>query len=253
TRFNGMGVLKVVANVNKIIGPKIIGIDAAYQGKLDQLLIDLDATPDKANLGANAILSVSQAVLEASAISYKMPIYAYIQAKYQIADKNSGLPTPIFNLINGGKHGAGNLDFQEFHIVPTTRKNYHQALECGGEIYQALKKALIYRGAIHSVGDEGGFAPNLFTNMDALEILMEAIGATEYQFGRDVFLGLDAAANFFFKNGKYTIKDRAQPFNRKEMIKYYVDLNNQYRLFSLEDALYEDDWDGWAELTQTIR
>ena len=252
TRFNGMGVLKAVANVNKIIAPKIIGMDAAYQGKLDQLLINLDGTQNKSKLGSNTILSVSQAVLEASAASYKMPIHAYIKAKYLITNKNSRLPTPTFNLINGGRHGAGNLNFQEFYIIPSVRNTYHQALECGEEIYQALKKSLIYRGAIHSVGDEGGFVPNLFTNMDALEILIEAIGMTKYQFGRDVFLGLDAASNFFFKNGKYIIKDRAKPFNRKEMIKYYMDLNDQYRLFSLEDALFEDDWNGWTQLTQAI-
>lgn len=251
-RFNGMGVLKAVANVNKIITPKIIGMDAAYQGKLDQLLINLDGTKNKSKLGANAILSVSQAALEASAVSYKMPTHAYIKAKYSIINKNPGLPILTFNLIKGGRYGAGNLNFQEFYIIPSSRNSYHQALECGKEIYKALKKSLIYRGAKHSIGDEGDFIPNLFTNMDALEILVEAIGTTKYQFSRDVFLGLNAASNFFFKSGRYTIKDRVNPFNRKEMIKYYIDLNNQYRLFSLEDALFEDDWNGWAELTQTI-
>ena len=251
-RFNGMGVLKAMANVNKIIAPKIIGMDAAYQGKLDQFLINLDGTPNKSKLGANAILAVSQAVLEASAVSYKMPIHAYIQAKYFITNKNSVLPTPTFSLINGGKHAAGNLDFQEFYIVPSARNTYHEALECDQEIYQALKKSLIYRKVIHSVDDKGGFAPNLFTNMDALEILVEAVGTTKYQFGRDVFLGLDVASSFFFKNGKYIIKDRIEPFNKQEMIKYYIDLNNQYHLFGIEDALFEDDWNGWTELTQAI-
>jgi enolase len=252
-RFNGMGVLKAVKNVTNIIGPKIIGLDASYQGKIDKFLIDLDGTLNKGKLGANAILSVSQGVLEASAASYKLPIYAYIMAKYQMADKSSSkLPTPSFNLINGGVHGAGNLDFQEFHLIPSSGYAYHQALECGKEIYQALKRALIYRGAIHSVGDEGGFSPNLFTNMDALEILVEAIRTTKYQIAQDVFLGLDATANYFYKNNKYSIKDRMQSFTPQELINYYDKLNKQYYLFSLEDGLYEDDWQGWAELTRKL-
>lgn len=251
-RFKGMGVLKAVNNVNQIIAPRLIGQDAAYQSQIDKILIELDGTKNKSKLGGNAILSVSQAVLEASAASYNLPIYSYIQAKYQMANKKTPIPTPIFNIINGGEHGAGNLDFQEFHIIPSLRKNYHEALECGQEIYQALKEALTYRGAIHSVGDEGGFAPNLFTNMDALEIMMEAITKTKYQFAKDLFIGLDVAAGFFYKNNKYIIKDRAQPFSRDEFIDYYNNLNNEYHLFSLEDPLEQDDWSGWAELTKTI-
>ncbi|HUV47024.1 MAG TPA: phosphopyruvate hydratase [Candidatus Bathyarchaeia archaeon] len=251
-RFAGMGVLKAVANVNKIIAPKIIGQEASQQGNIDQLLITLDGTENKAHLGANAILSVSQAVCEASAASYKMPTYKYLQAKYQLANDQTPLPVPIFNLINGGKHGAGNLDFQEFQIIPTSSKSFIEALECGEEIYQSVKKVLIYRGAIHSVGDEGGFTPNLFTNMDALEILIEAIKAVEYTLGHQVFLGLDVAANFFYQNGHYKIKDREQPFNRKDMISYYVSLNQEYNIFSLEDALQEDDWEGWVELTRVL-
>jgi len=251
-RFQGLGVLKAVANVNEIIGPKVVGMPADRQVDLDQALVDLDGTPNKRRLGANAILSVSQAVLEAAAQSYRMPIYQYLYAKYQMADTSTPMPTPTFNIINGGAHGAGNLDFQEFHIIPSVRKTYSEALETGEEIYMALKKVLKYRGAIHSVGDEGGFAPNLFTNLDALEIIMEAIGQTEHLFGRDVFLGLDVAAGWFYKNGRYHIKDRAQALNRDEMIEYYEELNDQYHLFSLEDPLYEDDWDGWAELTASL-
>ncbi|PIS09628.1 phosphopyruvate hydratase [Candidatus Beckwithbacteria bacterium CG10_big_fil_rev_8_21_14_0_10_34_10] len=251
-RFNGMGVLQAVKNVNQEISPKIVGMDASYQGKLDQLLISLDGTQDKSRLGANAILSVSQAVLEASASSYKLPIYRYIQQKYGMVGKKIIMPTPSFNLINGGKHGANNLDFQEFHLVPSTRKTYSQALECGDEVYQELKKVLIYRGAIYSLGDEGGYAPRLFTNLDALEVLMEAIKNTKHEFGRDVFVGLDVAANNFYKNGKYTIRDRAQPFSEKEMVEYYQALNNQYHLFSLEDGLVEDDWEGWVQLTKIL-
>ncbi len=250
-RFNGLGVLKAVDNVNKVIAPKIIGMDASYQGKVDEVLNSLDPTENKAELGGNALLSVSQGVLEAAAASYNMSNYAYIQAKYKFVDKPV-IPSPIFNVINGGQHGAGNLDFQEFHVIPSTRKPYHEALQCGEEIYQALGKALEYRGAIHSVGVEGGYAPNLFTNLDAVEIITQAIKETKYILTDDVFLGLDVAAGFFYKNGKYTIKDRAQSFSPDEFIEYYEDLNKQYHLFSLEDPLHSEDWDAWHKLQKAV-
>lgn len=251
-RFGGLGVLKAVLNVNQIIAPKLIGRDAAYQSKIDKLLEELDTTSNKSKLGGNATLSVSQAVLEASAASYKMPIYSYIQKKYQINKRPDKLPCPIFNVINGGKHGAGNLDFQEFHIIPSSRKTYSQALQCGQEIYTTIGKVLIYRGAIHSVGVEGGYAPNLFTNMDALEIITEAIEQTKHTFTQDFFLGLDVAADFFYQNNKYTIKDRAQPFSQQELLEYYSSLNNEYHLFSLEDPLDKEDWRGWHNITDSL-
>ena len=251
-RFHGQGVLKAVDNVNQIIAPKIIGLDASQQTQLDQTLINLDGTSNKAKLGGNAILSVSEANLKAAASSYQLPIYQYIVKKYQLVKDLKKLPSPTFNIINGGAHGAGNLDFQEFHIVPSLRFPYHKALEIGGEIYHSLENTLKTRRAIHSVGDEGGFAPNLFTNMDALEVILEAINQTEHKFAQDVFLGLDVAASWFFKNGSYQIKDRAQPYNRDEFIAYYLQLNREYRLFSLEDALEENDWDGWAKLTSDL-
>jgi len=251
-RFNSMGVLKAVNNVNQIIGPAINKTSALEQTKLDQKLIDLDGTANKSKLGGNAILSVSMAVLKAAAQHYQIPLYQYIHKKFQLVKQLSKLPTPTFNIINGGAHGAGNLDFQEFHIVPSLRYSYHQALALGEEIYQALKKTLKHRRLIHSVGDEGGFAPNLFTNMDALEIILETINSTQYQFTKDVFLGLDVAASFFFTNGQYQIKDRAQPYNKDELIAYYTQLNQEYRLVSLEDPLQEDDWEGWTKLTRDI-
>ncbi len=251
-RFHGMGVLKAIEYVEKLIGPRIVGLDASFQGKLDQLLVELDGTEDKSKLGGNTLLSVSQAVLEASAASYKIPIYKYLQQKYQLSDKIPFMPIPIFNLINGGKNGTGNLDFQEFHIIPSSRKNYLQALECGQGVYQALKKTLIYRRAGHSVGDKGGFTPNLFTNMDALEVLLEAINNAGYKFAREIFVGVDVAARYFYKNGKYVIKDRSQPFSAKEMIQYYISLNNEYQLFSLEDAFYEEDWGSWQQINKQI-
>lgn len=251
-RFAGLGVLKAVNNVNKIIAPKIIGLDPSSQTKLDQLMIDLDATPNKSNLGANALLSVSIACLKASAAYYCLPVYQYLAKKYGLVKKLNKLPGPTFNIINGGAHGAGNLDFQEFHLIPSEKFSYHQALQIGIQIYHSLKKTLKLRGAIHSVGDEGGFTPNLFTNLDALEIIVDSINQTPYKLTQDVFLGLDVSAGFFFKNNQYQIKDRAQPFSRDELIAYYQQLNREYHLFTLEDGLDQDDWEGWSKLTDEL-
>ncbi|OGY21452.1 MAG: phosphopyruvate hydratase [Candidatus Chisholmbacteria bacterium RIFCSPLOWO2_01_FULL_49_14] len=252
TRYEGQGVLKAVANVNDIIAPKLIGKDPTHQTDVDQLMVDLDGTQNKSNLGANAILSVSQAACKAAAVSYNLPLYAYLHAKYQLTKDAPLMPTPTFNVINGGKHGAGNLDFQEFHIIPSTRMNYSQALQVGVEIYHKIEKVLVKHGAIHSVGVEGGFAPNLYKNADALELILEAVRETHYKYGEDVFLGLDVAASNFYKNGKYQIKDRKDPFSTKEFIEYYKALNEQYRLYTLEDPLHEDDWKGWSDLTQEL-
>jgi enolase len=249
SRYNGLGVLKSVANVNEIIAPKVIGMDAKEQTKIDQLMIELDGTKNKSKLGANSILSVSQGICEASAVSYKMPNYKYISYLFGINIDKLKMPIPTFNIINGGKHGSGNLNFQEFHVIPSSKYSYHEALRVGEEIYQEVKKVLKHRGAIYSVGDEGGFAPNLFTNLDALEVLKIAIGQTSFLFGRDVFLGLDVASSEFYKNGKYEIKDRASPMSTDELIEYYHDLNDQYHLYILEDPLEEDAWDGWVKLT----
>lgn len=250
-RYQGLGVLKAVQNVNETLAKALTGKDPTKQTEADQLMIDLDGTPDKSRLGSNAILSVSQAICELGAAVTRHPIYEYVFLKYQIT-KSFRIPTPTFNVINGGKHGAGNLDFQEFHIIPATHKNYHDALRCGEEIYQMLGQVLEKRGAIHSVGVEGGYAPNLFTNTDALEIMLEAIRQTNYQFASDVFLGLDVAAATFVKDGTYQIKDRSQPFSRREFIEYYIDLNNRYHLLALEDPLAESDFEGWAILTSEL-
>ena len=251
-RFDGLGVLKAVNFVNQELSPKLIGLDPAQQTKFDQLLIDLDATPNKSKFGANSLLSLSIANLKAAASYFKLPIYQYLYQKYSLTKDLSKMPSPTFNIINGGAHGAGNLDFQEFHLIPSTRFSYHQSLQMGIEVYNHLKKVLIRHQAIHSVGDEGGFAPNLFTNLDALEIILEAINTTSYKFTTDVFLGLDISAGYFIKNGQYQIKDRAQPFSREELIAYYQQLNREYHLFSLEDGLDQDDWEGWTKLTETL-
>ncbi len=253
-RYNGMGVLKAVANVNQIIAPQLIGKDPLQQKQLDDLLVSLDGTKNKSKLGANAILSVSQAICEAGALAMKMEIYDYVNYLFSGSQKKDSLlmPVPTFNLINGGKHGAGNLEFQEFHIIPASGRAYYQALEMAEEIYQQVEKVLIRHGAIHSVGDEGGFAPNLFTNMDALEVIIEAIKESGHNFRRDVFLGLDVAAAHFYKGGKYSIRDRTQPLDSLELMQYYRQLAQAYPLFLLEDPFYEDDWDSWIKLTAQL-
>lgn len=251
-RYNGLGVLKAIDLINRLIGPKLKGLDPSRQGDIDRFLISLDGTPDKHKLGANTILSISQVICKAGAAMYGLPPYKYIALKYRLNGDAITIPTPAFNVINGGKHGAGNLDFQEFLLVPSSRFPFHQGIQIGVEIYYELERQLINKNAIHSVGVDGGFAPNLFTNLDALEIILQTINNTMHQYGHDVFLGLDVAANSFFKGQKYTIKDRSQAFSSKEFIEYYKDLNDDYHIFSLEDPLGEEDWNGWVELTREI-
>ncbi|HUW21909.1 MAG TPA: phosphopyruvate hydratase [Candidatus Bathyarchaeia archaeon] len=250
-RYNGLGVLGAVANVNEKIAPKLIGFDPREQKKIDQLIIELDGTKNKSSLGANTILSVSQGVCEAGAAAKKIPIYQHVAELSGL--KKYALPIPLFNLISGGKHGAGNLDFQEFHIVPLGSPSYAHALQTGEEIYHSVEEVLIRHGAIHSVGDEGGFAPNLFTNLDALEILVDSIKEAGRIFGKDVFLGLDVAGSHFFKDGKYRIRDRTMPLTTEELIEYFVDLHQQYPLYLLEDPLNEDDWGNWVRITAEMK
>jgi len=253
-RFGGMGVLRAVANVNTVLAEKLRGADALDQSAIDTIMIDLDGTPEKKHLGANSIVSVSLACAVASAKHTKQPLYRYLNRLFapMYATKIERIPTPTFNIINGGKHGAGNLDFQEFHVVPATSKPYSDALRIGVEIYHALKKILIARNAIHSIGDEGGFAPNLATNREAFDIIREAIRMTPYPFGIDVFAGLDAAANSFKTGRGYQIKDRPHPLSTQEIIAYYKDLQATYRLLLLEDPLEEDDWEGWTHITAAL-
>lgn len=253
-RYNGMGVLKAVENVNDMMNARLRGMDATNQGLIDKTMVDLDGTPNKSNLGANALLSVSMAVAAATAAHLRQPLYRYLNTMFAAGKPIpiSRIPTPLLNIINGGKHGAGNLDFQEFHVIPASNKSYHEALEIGAEVYQAVKKILIYRNAVHSVGYEGGFAPNLFTNVDAMEILLEAVKTTPYRFGVDVFFGLDVAATYFNSTRGYQIKDRSIPFQSADFIEYLKKLHEKYRLLLLEDPLDEDDWNSWAQITREL-
>lgn len=248
-KFEGLGVLKAVANVNEKIGPKLVGFNPTDQAKVDRLMINLDMTKNKSFLGANAILSVSLGICKAGAKAKKMANYTYVAELFGLPEFK--MPIPIFNLINGGKHGAGNLDFQEFHILPFGQ-SYAEVLETGAEIYHATEKVLIRHGAIHSVGDEGGFAPNLFTNLDALEVLIEAIKEADKVFGRDVFLGLDVASSHFFDRDKYKIRDRTMPLSPEDFITYFTELNSQYPLYLIEDPLSEDDFPNWARITAEL-
>ncbi len=251
-RFNGMGVLKAVANVNNLLAPKLKGLNANNQLEIDRILIALDGSANKSRLGANSLLSVSQGVCEAAASSERVNTFEHVAHLYGLKREDFQMPIPIFNLINGGKHGAGNLDFQEFHIIPSPQKTYSEGLKMGEEIYQGVKKVLIRNGAIHSVGDEGGFAPDLFTNSDALEVLTQAIKETGYELKKDVFLGLDTAAGFFYKDGRYQIRDRSSPMDVTELIEFYRDLIAQYPLLSLEDPIFEDDWRSWQRIRKAL-
>lgn len=250
-RYLGMGVLKAVQNINDKIAPKLVGHEITEQEELDQIMIDLDGTPNKKTLGANAILAVSIATLKAAALSTGHPLFAYIHDRYRPASAYR-IPGPIFNLINGGKHGAGNLDIQEFQIIPSTRYSFSQALQLATEVFHLLKAELIHRNAIHSVGDEGGFAPNLFTNSDALELLSVVIKNSRYQLNQDVFLSLDVAADSFYKDSKYMIKDAPKPLDLEGMLKLYSEILHDYPLFALEDPLHQDDWAGWTKLREIL-
>ena len=250
-RYLGKGVLKAVYNVENNIGPKIIGLDPTQQEKIDQIMIDLDGTANKSNLGANSILSCSIAILKAAAQNQQRKIFEYVlqlAQKFQLREKKLTIPTPILNLINGGKHGTGNLEFQEFHVIPLGIKGIDKQIQAAVEIYKNVEKVLIENGAVHSVGDEGGFAPNLFSNLDALEVVARAINLAGYTLNKDVYLSLDVAADYFYKNGRYTIRDRSAPMNTNEFIEYYRQLREQYSLLLLEDPLEEEDWRGWSHL-----
>lgn len=253
-RYLGKGVWKAVNNVNTILGPAIIGMDPMDIFKIDQKLISLDGTENKSKLGANAILSVSMAVAKAGALAAQKDLYVWIYyLAQQLGMKNSvKVPIPLFNMINGGLHGAGNLDFQEFHIIPASNKSFAQSIQMGVEIYHTIGENLKRRGAIHSVGDEGGYAPNLFTNADALEVFVESIKQTQYSLGRDVFLGLDVAANSFYSGGEYQIRDKSAPMDTTHILEFYKALNDQYHLAILEDPLFEDAFEEWAKLNELL-
>lgn len=252
-RFAGKGVLKALINVHSKLSPLLIGKDAVNQKQIDKLMIEADGTPNKSNLGANSILSVSIATAKAQAASEKLPLYKYIAKIMEKEEKELFIiPTPMFNILNGGKHGGGNIDFQEFLIVLPRSSVYSRNLQIGTEIYYSLKETIVAHSGIPLLGDEGGYAPTLFSNSDAFKILEEAVIRAGYKVGLDVFFSIDAAASYFMKNHGYKIKDRPVALSPLEFIEYYMQLNEQYHLLSIEDGLQEDDWSSWQELTEKL-
>ncbi|OHB71068.1 MAG: phosphopyruvate hydratase [Planctomycetes bacterium RBG_16_41_13] len=248
SRFMGKGVQTAVKNVNEIISHKLEGMDATRQVEIDNLLIQLDGTRNKEKLGANAILGVSLATAKAAANALGVPLYRYIGGT-----NAKVLPVPMMNILNGGKHADNNLDIQEFMIVPVNADSFADALRTGTEIFHTLRSVLKSKGYNTNVGDEGGFAPNLKTNEEAIDLILQAIKDAGYSAGKDVYLALDPAASEFYKEGKYVL--RAEGCKKKtsdEIIALYAELLNKYPICSIEDGLAEEDWDGWAKLTNQL-
>jgi len=245
SRWLGKGVSKALANLEREIAPQLIGLDVFDQRGIDQRMIELDGTPNKGRLGANAILGASMAVANAAARVLNQPLYRYIGGT-----SACDTPVPMLNVLNGGSHADNNVDIQEFMIVPVGAASFAEALRCGAEVFHTLKGVIGGRGLATGVGDEGGFAPNLGSNEEALELLAEAVGKAGYDLGKDVVLALDVAASEFHKDGVYSI-DGGQK-NAEEMVEYYAGLCSRFPLFSIEDGLDENDWDGWAALTTAL-
>lgn len=246
-RFNGKGVLKAVQNVNEVIAPELVGVDGTEQCYIDQLMIDLDGTHNKRKLGANAILGVSIAVAKAAAEYLDLPLYRYIGGT-----NAKELPVPLMNILNGGKHADSGVDIQEFMIAPVGGKNFAENYRIAAETFQSLKKELKKAGYNISVGDEGGFAPQLKSSEEALEIIVEAISQAGYQAGKDIFIALDSAASEFYQNGKYVLSREGIERTAEEMISYYERLVQKFPIISIEDGLAEDDWENWSKLTERI-
>ncbi len=246
-RYHGKGVLKAVNNVNELIAPAIIGMDAMDQRALDDTIIDLDGTDNKGKLGANALLGVSLAAAKAASQAIGLPLYRYLGG---IAAQLS--PIPMMNVLNGGKHADNNVDVQEFMIVPNGAEDFHQALRMGAEVYQTLKNILNKRKLSTAVGDEGGFAPDLKSNEEALQLLVEAIEAAGYKPGEDISIALDPASSEFSENGRYFIEGDKEGRTSEQMIDLYAAWCDKYPIISIEDGLAEDDWDGWKKLTDRL-
>ena len=246
-RYLGKGVQKAVENVNNIIGPEIVGMDCREQLGIDRAMIELDGTPNKGNLGANAILGVSLAVAKAAASYLDVPLYQYIGGV-----NAKELPVPMMNILNGGEHADNNVDIQEFMVMPVGASSFAEGLQMGVEIFHSLKKVLKGKGLNTAVGDEGGFAPNLGSNEEALSVIVEAIEMAGYVPGKDIYLALDVASTELFKNGKYIFSGEGVERNTEEMIEFYKGLLDKYPIISIEDPLSEDEWDAWKELTKVL-
>jgi len=247
SRYGGKGVLTAVNNVNEAIREAIVGLDATDQVTLDELMIELDGTPNKGALGANAILGVSLAVAKAAANTQQQPLYRYLGG---VSART--LPVPMMNILNGGKHADNSTDMQEYMILPVGALSFREALRMGAEVYQSLKKVLHGKKLNTNVGDEGGFAPTLSSNREALEVVVAAIEEAGYKPGVDIFLGMDPASSEFYENGKYVLAREGRTLTSNEMVDLYEQWINEYPIISLEDGLAEDDWEGWAHLRQRL-
>ena len=246
-RYRGLGILKAIEHVNTEIASAIGGMSALEQAAIDQQLIELDGTANKARLGANAILGTSLAVAKAGASFRRVPLYRYLGGV-----KAKQLPVPMLNILNGGKHASGSVDFQEFMIVPVGAASFHKAMQMSSEVYHSLRKVLEDKGLSTNVGDEGGFAPRLPSNKDALELILAAIDMSGYKAGQDLFIALDPAASTFYQDGKYVLSREGVTLDSTEMIDYYVKLASDYPVISIEDGLAEDDWASWSLLTAQL-
>ena len=253
--YLGKGVSKAVANIHEIIAPALIGMDVTNQQDIDEKMLALDGTSSKSKLGANAILGVSLAVLDAGSKALELPLYKYIN---QVFDHINGekpkmqMPTPMLNIINGGEHADNNIDIQEFMIMPVGASNFSQAMQWATEIYSDLKHILNTKGLSTSVGDEGGFAPNLQSNQEAIELIIQAIQNNNLTEGRDVGIALDCAASEFYKNGTYNLEGESIKLNSSEFTKYLSELTNKYPILSIEDGMDESDFEGWKNLTKAL-
>lgn len=246
-RYLGKGVLQAVKNVNEVIAPEIVGLDATEQVLIDQIMINLDGTPNKAKLGANAILGVSMAVAAAAADSLGLPLFQYLGGV-----NSKELPVPMMNILNGGAHAENNVDIQEFMVMPVGAPSFKEGLRLCAEVYHSLKTVLKEKGLACGVGDEGGFAPNLSSNEEAIQVIMEAIEKAGYKPGVDVKLAIDAAASEFYVDGKYKLASEGRELTSAEMVEFYGDLIERYPIVSIEDGLAEEDWDGWKLMTEKL-
>lgn len=246
-RYLGKGVYTAVKNINDIIAPKIVSMAAHKQLKIDNLMLEMDGTKNKSKLGANAILGVSLAVARAAALSYGIPLFKYIGG-----DKAVILPVPNMNVMNGGAHAGWNIELQEFMISPVGAQSFSDALRIGAEVYQTLKKVIKGKGLSTGVGDEGGFAPKLSKNEEAIQVILEAVEKAGYTPGKEVCISLDPASSEFYKEGKYQLKSEGKALSSEEMVAMYEDWISKYPIISIEDGLSEEDWDGWKILTEKL-
>ncbi|HAJ94688.1 MAG TPA: phosphopyruvate hydratase [Actinobacteria bacterium] len=246
-RYMGKGVLKAVENINSFIAGELEGMDGLYQREIDQVMLDLDGTENKSKLGANAILGVSLSVAKAVAFSLEIPLYRYLGGV-----NGHILPSPMMNILNGGKHADNSVDLQEFMIMPLGANSFREALRMGAEVFHKLKTVLGKDGLNTAVGDEGGFAPDLKTNEDAIKYIIKAIKEAGYKPGKDIYIALDPASTEFFKKGKYNLEGEGKILTPSEMVDYYAGLVDKYPIISIEDGMAEEDWDGWKMLTEKI-